>query len=162
MEVLTAPPPAKPPTRPPVAGSSAVENVSLGLGVPDLAQGRRPVVPPLARMSGATGTVEVRFAVNAAGLTALLNIEGDELFKPAAQGAVASWNFRRTTTERLYLTAVFVYEKDAARASVAPTPEAAIPPPAPPSAPAASPAPAAPPASPAPAPSPTPSAPPAP
>jgi outer membrane biosynthesis protein TonB len=132
MEVLSAPPPPKPPARPPVAGSSAVENVSLGLGVPDLSLGRRPVVPPLARMAEATGTVEVRFAVNAAGVATVLNVEGAELLKAAAQGAVASWTFRRTTTERLYLTAVFVYEKDTARASVALTPDEALPSPAPP------------------------------
>jgi len=149
MEVLTAPPPPRPTARPPVAGSSAVENVTLGIGVPDLAAGRRPVLPPLARMSGATGSVEVRFAVNAAGVTTVLNVEGTDAFKAAAQGAVTSWNFRRTTTERLYLTAVFVYETDAAKASVAATQEA------PPSTAAPGPAPT-PAASPSPAPSPAP------
>jgi TonB family protein len=150
MEVLTAPPPPRPAPRPPVAGSSAVENVTLGIGVPDLATGRRPVLPPLARMSGATGKVEVRFAVNAAGATSVLNVDGTELFKAAAQGAVSSWAFRRTTTERLYLTAVFAYEADSARATVAPTPEAA---PVPPAAAADAPAPSA---TPAPEPSPAP------
>lgn len=146
MEVLSAPPPPRPAARPPVAGSSAVENVTLGIGVPDLAAGRRPVLPPLARMSGATGSVEVRFAVSAAGVTTVLNVEGTDAFKAAAQGAVTSWNFRRTTTERLYLTAVFVYETDAAKASVGATQEAppstAAPGPAPDPAPTASPSPA--------------------
>lgn len=148
MEVLSAPLPPRPPAPPPVAGSSAVENVSLGLGVPDLSQGRRPVVPPFARMSGTVGTVEVRFAVNAAGQAVVLNVEGTEALKAAAQGAVASWSFRRTTTERLYLTAVFAYEKDAAKASVTVMPEAPV-------APSPAPTPA-----PTPAPSPTPPAPP--
>ncbi len=137
MEVLSVPPP-RPLAPTPVAGSSAVENITLGVGVPDLAQGRRPVAPPLARMAAATGSVEVRFAVNAAGQTALLSVEGPPMLKPAAQSAVSSWTFRRTTAERLYLTAVFTYQGDTASAAVAPTPEAA---PALPAAPSPSPEP---------------------
>lgn len=125
-DVLTVPPP-RPLAPTPVAGSSAVENVTLGTGVPDLAQGRRPVAPPLARMTGAAGSVEVRFAVNAAGQTALLSVDGPPLLKPAAQAAVSSWTFRRTSADRLYLTAVFNYRGDAATASVARTPETATP-----------------------------------
>jgi len=134
MEVLRAPTPPPPPAPPLVAGSSAVENVTLGIGVPDLARGRRPVAPPFARMAAAGGSVEVRFAVNAAGQTAVLDVSGPDMLKPAAQAAVVSWTFRRTTTDRLYLTAVFVYDADAAKASVAPTPESAIPPAPPPAA----------------------------
>jgi len=125
-EVLTVPPP-RPLAPTPVAGSSAVENVTLGTGVPDLAQGRRPVAPPLARMAGAAGSVEVRFAVNAAGQTALLSVDGPPLLKPAAQAAVSSWTFRRTSVDRLYLTAVFNYQGDAATAAVAQTPESTAP-----------------------------------
>ena len=44
-------------------GVSAIRDVSLALGVPDLVRGRRPVPPPLARMSGTTGMVEVKFGV---------------------------------------------------------------------------------------------------
>lgn len=130
MEVVTAPPPLRPLTPTPVAGSSAVENVTLGVGVPDLAQGRRPAAPPMARMAAAAGSVEVRFAVNAAGQTSVLSVEGPPILKPAALGAVATWNFRRTTAERLYLTAVFTYDGDVAAATVTPTPEAmpAVPP----------------------------------
>ncbi|HET7295008.1 MAG TPA: TonB family protein [Vicinamibacteria bacterium] len=135
VEVLTAPQPPRPPAPAPVAGTSAVENVTLGVGVPDLALGRRPVAPPLARMSAASGSVEVRFAVNAAGQTSLLGVDGPPLLKPAAQSAVASWTFRRTTAERLYFTAVFTYDGDAASAVVKPTPEAAPPATAPPPAP---------------------------
>lgn len=150
MEVLTAPTPPPPPAAPPRPGSSAIENVTLGIGVPDLSQGRRPVVPPFARIYGVSGSVEVRFAVNAAGQTAVHGVDGPDTLRAAAEGAVASWSFRRTTPERVYLTAVFVYESDSARASVSATPESAIPPaPLPPPAPAASPAP---PAAPTPAP----------
>jgi hypothetical protein len=120
--------------------------VTLGIGVPDLSQGRRPVVPPFARIYGLSGNVEVRFAVNAAGQTAVHGVEGPDALKAAAQGAVASWSFRRTTPERVYLTAIFVYENDSAKASVTATPEPAIPQAAPTPASAAAPAPAAPPA----------------
>jgi TonB family protein len=106
-----------------VAGTSAVENIALSVGVPDLTKGRRPVAPPFARMAGTAGTVEVRFAVNAAGQVTVLSSEGPELLKPAAEQGVASWSFRRTTPERLYLTATFTYQGDAARAAVAPTPD---------------------------------------
>jgi TonB family protein len=145
-EVLTAPPPPRPAPPPPTAGSSAVDDVTLAVGVPDLTKGRRPVAPPFARMAGASGAVEVRFAVNAAGQASVLQVEGPDLLKPAAEQAVASWLFRRTTAERLYLTAVFTYKGDAAAAVVTPAPE---PPAATPAAAPASPAPGASPAPPA-------------
>lgn len=142
-EVLTAPPPPRPAPPPPTAGSSAVDDVTLAVGVPDLTKGRRPVAPPFARMAGTSGAVEVRFAVNAAGQASVLQAEGPDLLKPAAEQAVASWLFRRTTAERLYLTAVFTYKGDAAKAVVTPAPE---PPAATPPAVPASPAPETPPA----------------
>ena len=86
----------------------------LGAGVPDLVRGRRPVPPPLARMAGTTGSVEVRFSVDAAGQSTLKGSEGPELLKPAAEEAVRTWSFRRTTTERLHMVASFSYSNDAA------------------------------------------------
>jgi outer membrane biosynthesis protein TonB len=96
-----------------------VRDVSLAIGVPDLSKGRRPVVPPLARMAGAGGQVEVDFAVDAAGATSVQDLRGPDTLKEAARQTVASWAFRRTSAERLYLRAVFTYEGDQARAQVA-------------------------------------------
>jgi TonB family protein len=123
----TAPPPvevitASPPPLPPESGISAIRDVTLEPGVPDLAQGRRPVPPPLARMAGASGTLEVNFSVGAAGLTTVQNVTGPEVFKPAAQQAVESWVFRRDRANRVYLIAVFSYEGDTASAVVRPQP----------------------------------------
>ena len=50
-------------------------DVLLGPGVPDLTRGRRPVVPPLARMTR-TGKVEVRFAVDASGASSVQDVSG--------------------------------------------------------------------------------------
>jgi TonB family protein len=86
----------------------------LGPGVPDLVKGRRPVPPPLARMAGTTGSVEVRFSVDAGGQASVKSSEGPELLKPAAEEAVRTWSFRRTTTERLHMVASFSYSNDAA------------------------------------------------
>jgi outer membrane biosynthesis protein TonB len=99
-------------------GVSAVRDVALGTGVPDLTKGRRPVAPPLARMSGVSGTVQVQFAVDAAGGTSVQNVTGPDLLKEAARQAVQSWNFRRTTAERVYLIALFNYNGDRAQAEV--------------------------------------------
>ena len=119
VEVLgpvSAPPaPAAPPPLPPV---SAVRDVTLGPGVPDLTRGRRPVVPPLARMSSATGTVDVRFAVDASGASSVQEVTGPELLKEAARQAVATWVFRRTTADRLHLVASLVYGAATANATV--------------------------------------------
>jgi outer membrane biosynthesis protein TonB len=109
------PAPAPPPREP---GASAIQEVALGAGVPDLSKGRRPVVPPLARMNGVSGSVEVRFMVEPSGTTSVRDVTGPELLKEAARQTVASWVFRRTTAERLPLVAVFSYLGDAARASV--------------------------------------------
>jgi len=99
-------------------GVSAVRDVALGTGVPDLTKGRRPVAPPLARMSGVSGTVQVQFAVDAAGGTSVQNVSGPDLLKEAARQAVVSWNFRRTSAERVYLVALFSYNGDRAQAEV--------------------------------------------
>ena len=76
-EVITAPPPALPAEN----GVSAIRDVTLEPGVPDLARGRRPVTPPLARMTAATGKVEVTFSVGASGATAIQTTVGPELLQ---------------------------------------------------------------------------------
>ena len=116
MEVLTAPPPPLNPEN----GVSAIRDVTLEPGVPDLARGRRPVAPPLARMSGTTGTVEVSFSVSAGGTTSLQSSMGPELLRPAAEQAVSSWVFRRARADRVYLVAVFTYSGDKGSATVRP------------------------------------------
>jgi len=118
VEVITAPLPQAPPEN----GVSAIRDVALEPGVPDLTRGRRPVAPPLARISGAGGTVEVQFSVSAAGTTLVQSVAGPDLLKKAAEGAVASWVFRRTRADRAYLTAVFNYSEDKATAVVRPQP----------------------------------------
>jgi TonB family protein len=134
VEIVPAPgvPPAAAPNpgTPPAAaaaprteGISAVRDVSLAPGLPDLASGRRPVVPPVARMSGTSGEVVVRFAVDAAGITAGLQVEGPETLKEAARQTVASWTFRRERADRIYLRAVLTYQGDTARARVERAPD---------------------------------------
>jgi TonB family protein len=131
VEVLgpapTPPPPEAPPasaapmpvpTPPAEAPVSALRDVALSPGVPDLQRGRRPVVPPLARMSSVTGTVEVRFAVDAAGTSSVQEVAGPELLKEAARQTVSSWVFRRTTADRLRLAASIVYGPATATATV--------------------------------------------
>jgi len=120
VEVITAPPPPLPPEN----GVSAVRDVTLAPGVPDLTRGRRPVAPPLARMGGATGTVEVAFSVGAAGNTMVQGVNGPDLLKKAAEQAVVSWVFRRTRADRAYLTAVFDYAADKTTAVIRPQPAA--------------------------------------
>ncbi len=116
VEVITAPAPAPPPE----GGVSAVRDVTLEAGVPELARGRRPVPPPLARMSGTTGTVKVSFSVSAGGTTALQTASGSDLLRYAAEQTVASWVFRRSRADRAYLVAVFTYESDRGSAVVRP------------------------------------------
>lgn len=118
VEVITAPPPPLPPEN----GVSAVRDVTLEPGVPDLTRGRRPVSPPLARMSGTTGTVKVAFSVSAAGVTMVQNVDGPDLLKKAAEAAVTSWVFRRTRADRAYLTASFDYGPDKTTAVIRPQP----------------------------------------
>ena len=121
VEVLSAPaPPGDANVAPPLPGVSAVKDVTLALGVPDLVRGRRPVPPPLARMSGTTGSVEVRFGVDAAGATSVGEIEGPEALRTAAAYTVQSWLFRRITVERLHLVASFDFAGETAKVSVKP------------------------------------------
>jgi hypothetical protein len=136
VEVITAPPPPLPPEN----GVSAIRDVALDPGVPDLSRGRRPVAPPLARMAGTTGTVEVAFSVGGAGTTTVQGATGPDLLKPAAEQAVASWVFRRTRVDRAYLVAVFTFTGDKSSAVVRPQaapptgttpPGASAPPPSP-------------------------------
>jgi outer membrane biosynthesis protein TonB len=115
VEVISGPAVAPTPAPP---GFSAVRDVSLASGVPDLVKGRRPVVPPVARMAGAGGEVQVSFAVDAAGISSVQKVDGPELLKEAARQAVSSWAFRRTTAERVFLSAVFNFQGDQARAEV--------------------------------------------
>jgi TonB family protein len=120
VEMLSAPPPKS--TAPAVVenGVSAIHEVALSSGVPDLIRGRRPVPPPLARMAGATGSVQVRFSVNAAGGTTVLGSDGPEILRPAAEDTVASWAFRRASADRLHLVAAIDYRADGATAKVRP------------------------------------------
>lgn len=124
-----APPAAPPPTMPaappstpavgsPTAPISAVRDVTLANDVPDLASGRRPVVPPLARLGEVSGTVLVRFTVDAGGATSGLEISGPEPLQEAARQTVASWSFRRTSAERLFLIASLEYRGLTASATV--------------------------------------------
>jgi TonB family protein len=127
VEVITAPPSASnsggagaPPAPPPTPGISAIRDVALDVGVPDLTRGHRPAPPPFARMGGVTGVVEVRFSVDAAGQTLVQSTNGPDLLKPAAQDMVATWVFRRTTADRLRLVAEVTYAADTATAKVHP------------------------------------------
>ena len=116
-----SPEPAVPATpAPPAPGISAVRDVTLAPGVPDLMKGRRPVAPPLARMQGVSGTVDVHFAVDAAGGATVRDVSGPEALKEAARQTVSSWTFRRTTPERLFLAATLTYQGDTASAAVKP------------------------------------------
>jgi outer membrane biosynthesis protein TonB len=119
------PPPAAvaaPPAAPPENGISAIQGVTLSSGVPDLPKGRRPVVPPLARMGNVKGSVEVRFTVDSAGTASVRSSHGPELLAPAAEATVSSWVFRRTSAERLFLVAVFNYGDTGADAEIHPEP----------------------------------------
>jgi TonB family protein len=113
-----APPPKPTDTSIMETGVSAVRDVVLTEGVPDLTSGRRPLVPPLARMEGLTGQVEVRFVVEASGATSNIEIAGPERLKEAARQTVGSWTFRRTSTERLFLVTTIDYGAETARAAV--------------------------------------------
>jgi TonB family protein len=119
VEVVSAPQAPEPPE----TGASAIRDVSLAeSGVPDLAKGRRPLVPPFARMTGTKGTVEVAFSVGASGTTSVQDVKGPDLLRAAAEQTVISWVFRRSKADRLHLLAVFTYDGDKATASVKPQP----------------------------------------
>jgi hypothetical protein len=127
MEVISPAPPPPAPPGPEGLGVSAVRDVRIEAGLPDLVRGRRPVVPPLARIDRVEGTVEVRFAVDSSGGTSHAEATGPELLRHVAVQAVQSWGFRRTRADRLYLLASFTYAGDQASVTVTPAPEAANP-----------------------------------
>ncbi len=118
VEVVPAAPAPAPPPQAEGGGGSAVRGIVLGEGVPDLVSGRRPVVPPLARLNTVAGKVQVRFAVDASGSTSNAEAEGPEALREAARQAVTSWIFRRTKADRIHLTAAFDYAAETATATV--------------------------------------------
>jgi hypothetical protein len=71
-------------------------------------------------MAGASGVVEVRFGVDAAGATSVTESRGPDLLTPGAIYTVQSWFFRRVTAERLHLLAVFEYAGETVKTSVRP------------------------------------------
>jgi outer membrane biosynthesis protein TonB len=92
--------------------------VLLGGNIPDLARGRRPVWPPLARLGNITGDVVVRFSVDLAGKVTVHSAEGPEMLKASAEQAVGTWLFRRTAIDRLHLIATFKFAADRSVARV--------------------------------------------
>ena len=119
-EVMTLAPNAAPapPPRSDEPGVSSIQGVFLGAGLPDLTSGRRPVVPPFARMDGLVGDVTIAFAITPAGTTVVRDVQGPEVFQIAAREAVQSWFFVRETAERLFATAGFSYDAEGASAQV--------------------------------------------
>ena len=69
-------------------------------------------------MGDVSGTVEVRFTVDAGGVTSGLEVAGPEPLREAARQVVVSWAFRRTSAERLFLVASFEYRGWQASATV--------------------------------------------
>ena len=99
-------------------GASAVADVILGENIPDLAKGRRPVWPPMARLGNVGGEVTVRFSVDLAGKVTVHSAEGPELLKASAEQAVGTWLFRRTAIDRVHLIATFKFGADRSMARV--------------------------------------------
>jgi outer membrane biosynthesis protein TonB len=97
---------------------SAVLDVALDLGIPELVKGRRPVVPPLARLGRITGNVSVRFSIDSGGSSQVLAVEGPELLQLAAREMVASWTFRRLRPDRVMARAEVEYGETGAQARV--------------------------------------------
>jgi TonB family protein len=116
--VLQGPPLQQSPSPVEPPALSSVRDVTLGAGVPELVRGIRPVVPPLARLNAVTGSVEVRFTIDAAGQTQVLEVSGTALLQDAARAMVVSWTFRRTTAERLLALADVDYAAYTAQATV--------------------------------------------
>ena len=110
--------PARPEPPAKEEGVSAVSDVVLGGNIPDLARGRRPTWPPLARLGNITGEVVVRFSVDLAGKVTVHSAEGPEMLKDAAEQAVSTWTFRRTAIDRLHLIATFKFAADRSVAKV--------------------------------------------
>jgi outer membrane biosynthesis protein TonB len=71
-------------------------------------------------MTDTTGSVEVAFSVDAAGITSVKGSTGPDALKKAAELAVGSWNFRRTRADRIFLLAEFKYAAETATAAVRP------------------------------------------
>jgi hypothetical protein len=69
-------------------------------------------------MAGVTGTVSVRFAIDASGAVSVQGADGPDLLRSAAEQAVVSWVFRRTATERLRAVADITYRDDGAVAAI--------------------------------------------
>jgi len=90
--------------------------MTLAIGVPDLSRARQSTVPPLARMAGVTGTVEVAFSVGASARTSIQTTTAPDSLQLAAKEIVQSCVCRRTTTDRLYLLATIDYGVDTAKA----------------------------------------------
>jgi len=101
-----------------VQAVSAVRDVLLGPGVPELASGRRPVLPPLARLGGIRGLVIVRFSIDSGGGTQVAAVEGPKALEAAARQMVESWSFRRLRPDRLMAAAQVTYEAEGASALV--------------------------------------------
>jgi outer membrane biosynthesis protein TonB len=95
-----------------------VRDVTLDVGIPDLSSGRRPVVPPLARLRGVDGVVSVRFSIDGAGDAQVQAVEGPEILQAAARSMVASWRFQRASRERVFAIAEVLYHGDVASARV--------------------------------------------
>ena len=117
IEVISTRPPASAAVAP-EAGISTIRDVTLGEQIPELAKGRRPLVPPFARIHEQLGSAEVEFFVESSGVTSLDRASGPDLLKDASAQTVASWVFRRSSLERLHLVAVFNYEMERASARV--------------------------------------------
>jgi TonB family protein len=111
-------PPPRPTAVVPENGISTVRDVTLGPGLPDLVKGRRPMVPPLARVGGAEGDVTVRFTIDYQGAVAIEETSGPEALKAAAEASVQSWAFRRTAPRRLTAVATFAFKGNRASAQV--------------------------------------------
>ena len=71
-------------------------------------------------MSATSGSVEVQFSVSAGGTCLVQSTSGPDLLKAAAEQTVTSWQFRRTQVQRLFLTALFKFDRDKATAVVRP------------------------------------------
>jgi TonB family protein len=99
-------------------GMSTIRDVELSPGIPDLVHGRRPVSPPLARMAGVEGDVQVRFSIDSGGATAVTQIDGPEALKDAADSLVRSWSFRRTAAHRVFALAAIQYRLSGSRALI--------------------------------------------
>lgn len=112
-------PPEPGATPPPVEnGLSSIRDVELTAGIPDLVRGRRPVSPPVARLGGIEGDVEIRFSIDSGGVTSVHNATGRDDLKEAAESLVRSWVFRRTAPHRLYALAEVHYGMNGSRARI--------------------------------------------